>query len=417
MQSCARMSASEENPLSIRDSVLEVLQKHDVIDCEISLEGTTEKGDGYLGDITFIHVTAVKENGKSKNYDMVVKAGKPSKELRNKFPVRVAFEREIHMYSKVFPSFQQFVKEKKVEPFQFVAECFGTLLSEDMEIIFCQNLKKIGYELHDRFTPCNMDHMKLTLESYGKYHAISFAMREQQPEIFKKLSEMECVWSAFAASETFPPMLKQVEKHLYEILEESKEIEMLRKFKERFTGDFEQTWRNLITAYEERSVITHGDCWNNNFMFKYDTTDFTKSSPTKVVMLDFQISKLASPVLDLAYHICAVIAPTDSANLKELLGIYYRSLSDYLRQLGSNPDIAFPYSSLIEQWRKYSLIGIFFVGMVLPIILLDKSDAMNVEDFDENTFMDLTKKVQGKHKTQLNERIIAAFRLVLEEKV
>ncbi|XP_060532512.1 uncharacterized protein LOC132705722 [Cylas formicarius] len=416
MRSCARMSAPEENGSAIKDSVLEVLQKHGVTDCEISLEGTTEKGDGYLGDIMFVHVTAVKENGKSKNYDMVLKAGKPSKELRKKFPVRLAFVREVHMYSKVFPSFQRFVKEKKVEPFQFVAECFGTLLSEDMEIIFCQNLKKIGYELHDRFIPFNMNHLALTLESYGKYHALSFVMRDQQPDIFQKLSEMECVWSAFAASETFPPMLKEVEKHLYQILEDSNEMEMLKKFKARFTGDFEQTWKNLTTAYEEQSVITHGDCWNNNFMFKYDPADVTKLAPEKVVMLDFQISKLASPVLDLAYHICAVITPNDS-HLEELLGIYYRSFSGYLRQLGSNPDIVFPYSSLIEQWRKYSLIGIFFAGMVLPINLLDKSDVMNVEDFDENAFKNLTKKVHGKYKTQLNERIIAAFRLVLEENI
>ncbi|XP_060531528.1 uncharacterized protein LOC132705111 [Cylas formicarius] len=350
---------------------------------------------------------------------MVIKTGKPIKELRNRFPVRMAFERKVHMYSKVFPSYQRFVKEKNIDPFEFVAECFGTLLKEEMEIIFLQNLKKIGYELHDRFTPFNMDHLKLILETYGKYNAISFAMREEHPEIFKKLSEMECVSSAFTASETFPPMLKQVEKHLYEILEESNEREMFRKFKARFTGDFVQTWKNLNSAEttHNKTRCTFLNMFRismflqNSFLLQH--ADDIKSSPEKVAMLDFQMSKLGSPVLDLAYHICAIIGPTGSANLEELLGIYYRSLSGYLRQLGSNPDIVFPYSSLVKQWHKYSLYGIICVGMILPIILVDKSDAMNVEDLDENTFKNLT--VQGKYKTQLNERIIAAFKLVLDE--
>jgi len=56
----------------------------------IELSGSTGAGNGYLGDIIFATVHFAK-NGENAVLDIVVKSGKISASLREKFPVQVAF--------------------------------------------------------------------------------------------------------------------------------------------------------------------------------------------------------------------------------------------------------------------------------------------------------------------------------------
>ncbi|KAJ8977339.1 hypothetical protein NQ317_017753 [Molorchus minor] len=132
---------------------------------------------------------------------------------------------------------------------------------------------------------------------------------------------------------------------------------------------------------EAQSVILHGDCWNNNFMFKYE--DENKNSPSNVKILDWQLSQLLSPVIDLSYFIYINSSQSELDQLDELLETYYFSFSEFLRELGSKAEELFTFEDLKRHWNKYCAFGALFTPYVLKFVLCDKETAPAFEDLQE----------------------------------
>ncbi|KAJ8957799.1 hypothetical protein NQ314_006474 [Rhamnusium bicolor] len=109
-----------------------------------------------------------------------------------------------------------------------------------------------------------------------------------------------------------------------------------------------------------------------------------KTSPTKVAILDWQMSSLRSPVFDISYLVYSTGSGVELEKFDELLEFYYDSFSNFLKELGSNAEEIFPYSSLKEHWRKYALFGLLMAILCLPIILCDKEDVVAFEDLKED---------------------------------
>ncbi|XP_060516909.1 uncharacterized protein LOC132696215 [Cylas formicarius] len=409
------MSVCADTHYQVRQWLDEALQQENFKDLEVDIRGTSEKGDGYLGDIIFAHVLATRSNDQTEEFNFVVKIGKDGKELRAKFPVRMTFERETFMYSTVIPAFQKFLLARGCKPLNYVAKCFGNLMLEDREVIIFQNLKKLGYELHDRKTAFNLNHLTRTLEAYGRFHALSFAMRDQDPKQYEKLSgSMECVWTAFHKSEDGRALLRNSKDPLVKILVEHNETGLLEKYNRLMKDGINNVWQNALDASEEYSVICHGDCWNNNFMFTYEAEDTLKQDPLKVAMLDFQMARVASPVFDLSYHIYMVSSEELLKDFPKILKIYHDSLSNEIRQLGSDPDKLFPFSTLLDQWRKHCVFGLIISGNVLPLTFTEKEDTISVEDMGENTIADSVNRIKGPVRANLEKRIIAFFKNALD---
>ncbi|XP_066257513.1 uncharacterized protein [Euwallacea similis] len=384
---------------------------YESVDTEIV--GSSEKGDGYLGDIAFLKVKCLRKHGSAEKLDLVVKYGKMSKILREKLPVQVAFKREVFVYGTLIPLFRRFEEEKNLKILDnFLVKCFNTLLTENEEVLVLQNTKAIGYELHDRFQPLNLNHLKLTFENYGRWHALGIAYKDQYPEEFRKhFSDMECVIKAF-----FPPMRNVVdstEQMVYSVLDEQGELNLKKRFKEALKGNMFDSIMESVSRPEENCVITHGDCWNNNFMFKY--TDHFKTNPQKVVFLDFQVSNAGSPVLDLSYHLYATASEAELQQFDTLLRIYHNSLSSTIKQLGSDPDKLFPYEELVKQWKKYSLYGCLFSMIVLPIALSEKDDSLDIQNWDEKEINNMFDQVKKKNFTQLASRMISVIKHFLDD--
>ncbi|CAG9764150.1 unnamed protein product [Ceutorhynchus assimilis] len=235
---------------------------------KVTITGFSEKGDGYVGDIAFAKANVITSDGETKNLELVIKYGKLNDSLREALPVRLAFEREIYVYGKVVPQLQKFLDEKKVKLLcQFLPKCYGTLLYDKEEVIVLENLKAQYYDLHDRYQPLNINHLKLTLEMYGKWHALSFAYQDQNPEKARILFEnLQDIMRTFL--ESIDNCLVDVQEILYTILQQKNEVELIEGMKKR-NPNFKTTFYDLSEMENEKSVFLHGDCWNSNFMFKY----------------------------------------------------------------------------------------------------------------------------------------------------
>lgn len=259
----------ELDPNTIKNWVLEILSHQNYHIAEVKVTGSSEKGEGYLGDITFAEVFYTK-NGETKVLAVVVKSGKPSKSLREKLPLRMVFEREVFMYDTIVPLYQHLESEYRLDYLnKFLPKVYGTILRDGEEVLLLENLKSAGYQLHNRLQTLNINHLNLTLEHYGRFHALGLASKHKNPvEFQEKVLNLPCFVKDFLCA--FSVVFDVSEKNIFTVLEEAGELDVANKLKAKFPNGFIEAFIKVLDVKEENCTFIHGDCWNNNYMFKYN---------------------------------------------------------------------------------------------------------------------------------------------------
>ncbi|XP_068896135.1 uncharacterized protein [Tenebrio molitor] len=374
-------SANRATRTDIENWLKPVLKKESLANYSIHISGSTEKGDGYLGDVTFVEVRGTANTNEEKSYDFVIKCGKKSSQLRDMMPIRNVFENEIYFYNEILPVFKEFQAEKGItDPFDNTPKCYDSIIEEEMEVLILGNMKTSGYCLHNRLHPMNKEHIRKVIKVYGKFHAISFALRDQKPEVFKKLGG-----KLTDIMKLMTKYIKPIEgannyQDIIKIAKEKKEDDVVTKLN--ILNERAKRNNELTDPSDPYAVILHGDCWNNNFMFKYADSNKTKLSD--VCFLDFQISRLASPVYDLSYFLFTCLSEDDIPNFDEIVNVYYESLSEFLRKLGSDPDKMFPFEELQKQWKRFSLFGLTMLPAIIKICLSDSDEVNDLAEVAES---------------------------------
>lgn len=120
------------------------------------------------------------------------------------------------------------------------------------------------------------------------------------------------------------------------------------------------------------NVLNHGDLWCNNILFKHsrDRVD--------VRFVDFQISRYASPALDLIYFIwTSADNGTRESRIPELCEIYRHNLNSSLEILGCEERMT--KEELQNDLRVCMDWGVITICFVLPITATD-SDVVDFEN-------------------------------------
>ena len=129
------------------------------------------------------------------------------------------------------------------------------------------------------------------------------------------------------------------------------------------------------------NVLTHGDLWSNNLMFKYND----KNEPTDVLMVDFSAGFFGSPGIDLAYLICS--SSTEDIKEKEidyLLNFYHQHLVQSLKKYmyhGAIPS----YLDIQIDFLKKLVTGIIFVTILIPLRLVEDTASADLGGLLGNT--------------------------------
>lgn len=101
--------------------------------------------------------------------------------------------------------------------------------------------------------------------------------------------------------------------------------------------------------------------------------------------MDWQLARIGSPALDLAYFI---FTSTDKElrdkHYKDLIKEYYKSLCGHLKELGSDPDKAFPFAVLEEHLKKYSAYGLYMAVLLLFIMTSEVDEIPDIHDLATN---------------------------------
>lgn len=214
--------------------------------------------------------------------------------------------------------------------FHEFAKCYSSVSEDLSESLILEDLKLRKFEmLIHREVPITFEHMSLLMKALGKFHAISFALKDQQPEMFQQFSSslFEQYWTGLESE--FGKNYEIVFDGLVTTLCEEKRLDLLEKVEKAAGNDYIAKVYGLVSGAqaEPYAVICHGDLTISNTMFRKDN----QGTPIGIQLFDWQFSRYASPVTDLVlYLLCSSTKELRDKHYADLLKIYHESLSDLL---------------------------------------------------------------------------------------
>ncbi|CAH1111219.1 unnamed protein product [Psylliodes chrysocephalus] len=376
--------------------------------CTVELKGTKEKGDGYVADIIFAKVTLDEPNHNGKQLHLAAKASKPSHS--GKFLSDIC-QREVDFFKDIVPIFQQFQQEKNIKkPFRALPKCYTAFHTENAEVVIQENMTTKGYVLHNKKIPMNINHIKLVLSNYAKFHALSLAIRDQKPEVFEKI-EKTC---NNIVLEKLSMIQGIYEKSVTKIINNLNEVgrrDLAKRYEKLVGRNVMETVRDLLLDIPDERVLTHADCHNGNFMFEYK--DGNEESPSNMVLLDFQVSFVFSPIIDLSLYLYSGASKEEFSHFTELMEFYHNELSSFLSQLGSDVSKLFPISTMWQHWKKYSFYGFTFATAYLELLFIESDDVPEFKD-EKNKLADDFFDVNLKDRTKFLERLVVSIEHYLD---
>jgi Ecdysteroid kinase-like family len=253
------------------ESLDKVAQAEGFKNYDVKIDHGSSIGDGFVG---ILFKATVREIDSDKQLTVVIKSPPENQARRQDFGAMELFKREVFMYSELLPEFVRFQEERKISSllaFKDFPKCYFAEYNEERDdaIIIMEDLREHGCKMWNKMVPTNFEHTKLLVAALGKFHAVSFAMKEQQPEMFSKFQKLNDFMSEKFADANFSKMMAANIVKAADTLDASDTKRRNRVL--RLTDDYAQQMKDLLNPElsEPFSVVTHGDCWSNNFMYQY----------------------------------------------------------------------------------------------------------------------------------------------------
>ncbi|KRT78403.1 hypothetical protein AMK59_7343 [Oryctes borbonicus] len=370
------------NEINVRDEIKhlvgELAAKHGFSEgAEIKYFIGSQVGDGYGAETIAV---AVEKDGKSLN--LFLKCAKYTNDTRRVETDKI-YANEIYFYKTVYPAYRDFLNEKGIrDGFYNAPKYYGAQRDRFKEVIFLENLRSKGYTLFNRFKFMNDAHLTLVLKIFAKFHAISFAFKDQRHEFHEKMCSNCYDVNITMEAMGFYKMLGDMTRDFFAKLDPVEDKDIL----DRSGNIVEKTIdcvRNSAKRHDAYSILTKGDCWSNNMMLLYE--DELEENPIDIMLVDWQLIRKASPVHDLMNLFFSVISKESLENTERYLKIYHEELSRQIRQMGSDPQKLYPYEVFEADWRKLSLYGYGVAVLLIKMMLSEVEESPNFEGMKNGT--------------------------------
>lgn len=207
-------------------------------------------------------------------------------------------------------------------------ECYRTVDQDQNECVLLEDMKSRGFTKPKHSVEMTVDHVWLYLSALAKFHAISFAIKDQEPDKFKQLTSNlgdvylqkgDVVADAYYAMEA---------ENVMKALSSPEDAHLGSKMKEFFAKGAANVSIEIIERElnESATVISFGDAQQNNTTFRYDSN----GNPVEIRLIDWQVSRHGSPVIDFVVFVF-------SCTTKEMRDIHYEHmLKAYHDQLAAH---------------------------------------------------------------------------------
>lgn len=258
------------------DYVLELLAKiadaDNLSDYTIELNAGSKHGDNFLG---VIHraILRGRRHGKPAELNLILKLSTTNESRRKEFQMDSVFKREVLAYHELLPLFEKFQRDKGLsddEGFFAFPKCLAAVADAQSNqfAIIMEDLKVNKFVMLPKEKPIAGDHIYLIVEQLAKMHAISFAIKDQQPQVYDRLRKVHDLFRSFFTSDALRHLIESPVDRAIDVLENEDHIEWLKDFRANLHDEISRCFAD--GASEPFGVIGHGDFWLNNILFRYD---------------------------------------------------------------------------------------------------------------------------------------------------
>ncbi|XP_034832221.2 uncharacterized protein [Maniola hyperantus] len=224
----------------------------------------------------------------------------------------------------------------------------------------------------DRFYKMDYAHAYLVIKNLAKLHALSFALQKLYPEDFGVIRNLCAKDIQYAYLGNIPKCLISYFKSSVNVISNPVAKAKL----EDITPNILALLSKCSEPEPNYSTICHGDCWNNNVLFKYQG-----KRPVDVLFVDYQLVRYASPATDISYFL---YMSTDqqflSKHYDQLLDVYFGTLSAVLKQCNLNVEEIYPRSIFLRHLREYSVLGLIEALISMKIITAETEEALKMTE-------------------------------------
>ena len=181
------------------------------------------------------------------------------------------FQRESTMLSEITPHLQSVLQHASTDSYKiqpFAPKCIYSQFGSPSSAIVLEDLKVQGFKMAERTMGLDMNHCSLVVRTLARYHATSAILYEENPEFFKNVQE-----NLYSGK-----MKNNIDGFFGNSLRNLvQEIKNWPDFDDRFRIKLENMCEFVVDHVIEINqkhdgdfnVLTHGDLWLNNMMFRY----------------------------------------------------------------------------------------------------------------------------------------------------
>ncbi|KAJ9580968.1 hypothetical protein L9F63_023853 [Diploptera punctata] len=302
----------------------------------------TAAGDNYSSVMyrVKVHYTT---RGHSGSRSFVIKTLPTTEKMAEMIKESNVFQRESDVISKIAPRVYDILQKasedrKKTQP--FAAKCIYSQLEYPDVIIVLEDLKEEGFRMAERTEGLDMDHCLLVLRTLAKYHAATAVLYEQDPQLFENRSGKICITTTA--------------------------VDYVIKSYQKQDGDF--------------NVLTHGDLWLNNMMFRYSEST---GRVQDIRFVDFQLVNVTSAAFDLHYFLSTSPSPNLLKKHDILIEEYHKTLEETFALL-DHKHLHPPIEKLKKELDKKGLFAVIIACTLLPFVLVEHSKVPDIDKVLKN---------------------------------
>lgn len=285
------------------------------------------------------------------------------------------FAKEIKLYEDIIP---------KLNELSSIFWAPKSFLTKSNHFIVLENLKDFRL-FNSKQLVFDFEHCKMAVKTLAILHASTIIFEEKfgkfSPEYLKILEET-----------SYPNKIGHIRtiqldgaiKILTKLIQIIPKYQNTSQISDAIIVKISETFRKIYMFVESstkyRNVLSHGDIWVNNIMFKYSSSN-DKLEDCRFV--DFQFSRYAPPAVDLATLIfTSTTFKFRQQHLENILNIYCDSFENELKLSKINPAIL-SRDEIIKSFNGFRLAGLIEGAVFGHLTLLPSDLASNMMNSSE----------------------------------
>nr|XP_014292067.1 uncharacterized protein LOC106690965 [Halyomorpha halys] len=298
-----------------------------IIDMES--ESALPKGENYTSTIFRAKLKVVLGSGRVTTKSYILKKENVENGTDDTFKDFKLTDAEKSMYLKVLQQMEYLMEE--FGDTEGPLWCKLIHFSQDDSTFILEDLKAAGFSTVKRTEHQDIEHARLALRSLGRFHAMAKVLEER----------------GHISKDDYNPLPYLYDEEFYRAMMYGGVRALVKGMRATWGEEWAETADLLGKITFEEFVrrikscvnfgedifrcLNHGDCWNNNMMFKYNS----EGKPIEIRFIDFQIPHYDSPCIDVIYYIYTSIkSHLRRQNYKSLIKFYHDSLTRSLDKYG-----------------------------------------------------------------------------------